>query len=121
VYKHTITVTLDDDVVHRYSIMEWETLLLRTSAIHQDELPLSYGRIAEVLAVEYRRYGMAYFCHEYGAATHNTNGSLVKEATETTYTDDKGFSIGTRVKPNNLPPLPEPNTLQIGIANCRTK
>lgn len=114
-YKHTIEVTLDDELVHKYSIMEWEELLLGRSVIQRDELPLSYGRIAEILAEEYHKYGQPYFGAEYGSI------SSVKETTATKYTDDNGNTIDTRIPlgaktPAALMSPPEESGLYIGIA-----
>lgn len=118
-YKHQITVELSDDVVHHYSIMEWEAILLRTTAVHQDDLPLSYGRIAEVLAEEYHKYGGHYFSHEYGNG--EAIGLMVKEATETTYTNVNGFTTNVKMRPvtDNAAHLDPAGTMLIGIANYR--
>lgn len=99
-YKHQITIELLDDVVHRYSIMEWESILLANDSIQHEELPLSYGRIAEILAVELYRYNDA-------PAVERHQWKCTED---TTYTDDGGNTVNTKV------PLAEPNTMQIGIA-----
>lgn len=119
-YRHEIIIEIEDDIVHAHSIQEWEELLLHAGVIQRDELPLSYGRIAEILAEEYHKYGQPYFNHAY-----STNGVValsVKETTKTEYTDIKGNTISTRLVPATAEELakvaamPEdPNTMQIGI------
>lgn len=114
-YKHQITIEVSDDVVHRYSIMEWETILLSDGIIDRDELPLSYGRIAEILAEQLYKY--RYF--------QGVTGDDWKMREDTTYTNDAGYTVGTKVPLGAkttaalMMPVPEPGTMQIGIANYR--
>lgn len=114
-YKHQITIEVDDNVVHRYSIIEWETILLSDGVIDRDELPLSYGRIAEILAEQLYKY--RYF--------QGVNSTDWKMKEDTTYTNDAGYAVGTKVPLGAkttaalMMAVPEPGTIQIGIANYR--
>ena len=108
-YRHQITIELSDDAVHRYSIMEWETILLADGIIERDELPLSYGRVAEIMAVVLFKY--RYF--------HGVDTNEWKCTENTTYTNKNGFSTNVKITVPLLAMPDEPNTLQIGIANYR--
>lgn len=122
-YRHEIKVEIEDNVVHAHSIPEWEELLLHAGVIQRDEVPLSYGRIAEILAEEYHKYGQPYFNHAYG--TDGAVGISVRETTNTHYVNEMGNSISTRLVPATpeqlaaaaAKVLDEPNTMKIGIAN----
>lgn len=122
-YRHEIKVEIEDDIVHAHSIQEWEDLLLHAGVIQRDEVPLSYGRIAEILAEEYHKYGQPYFNHAYG--TDGATGISVRETTNTHYVNEHGNSISTRLVPATpeqlaaaaAKVLDEPNTMKIGIAN----
>ena len=122
-YRHTITIEIQDSIVHHHSIQEWEDIFLHAGVIQRDELPLSYGRIAEILAEEYHKYGQPYFDHAYDSGA---NSSDIMEITNTEFVNEHGHTISTRLVPATpaqlaktaaaLMAVPEErNTMQIGI------
>jgi len=123
-YRHTIVVEVEDDIIHAHSIPEWEKIFLELGIIQRDELPLSYGRVAEILAEEYHKYGMPYFNNAYG--TIGATGISARETTNTQYVNEQGNCISTRLVPATPEQLAkvaaglmtgpdEPGTMQIGI------
>jgi hypothetical protein len=115
-YTHKITIQVPDEIVHRYSILEWEEHLLANGVVHPDERPLSYGRIAEVLAVEYWKYGAPYFNAHYEACTPE---GLIKCTEDTTYTDRNGNKTNTKLLPTKPKPLvaADPSTMVMGVVS----
>lgn len=60
-YVIKIRIHMPEDIVHKYSLHEWEDLLLAEGQIKKEDLPLSYAFVARYLAqlfVEDCPYGM---------------------------------------------------------------
>jgi hypothetical protein len=89
-YEHGISVAIKDEAVERYSLLEWERILVDAGVAHPDELPLSYSRIAELLAWELMKYGHA-------PTIENADAEWSIKY-DTKYTDPNGLSFDPRVR-----------------------
>jgi len=91
-YEFKVAVEINDDAVHRYSLLEWEELMLQHGDIELDEAPLSYSKVAQVLAWALARYG-----HHW--AIDDDPLAKWSQTSDCLYTDCNGFTASTIVRP----------------------
>lgn len=94
-YEYKARVELNDDLVHAYSIREWEEIFSAEGLIDTEDLPLSYAKVAELLALEVIA-GSEIFLSLYakGSGNEPTFSSDVDY-----YQTDKGPARSLQVKP----------------------
>jgi hypothetical protein len=110
VYRHEIKIEMPDDIVHKYSIMEWETILLADAIITRDQLPLSYGAIAEIIAVELYKYRLF----------RGVDDNDWKCQETTSYVNDKGFTTNVKLPSTLFSDCEDPaGTMLVGRTHNR--